>query len=123
MDSENYKIIAGVAIGYSLSFYVLAGPCLFYAGKPINLHLYSIISATWRCFAAALIAGLLSFVMIYKLDFVVSIFTHFNVFFRIVIASTLCLTIYLILVIILYQSVNPIKNFISTVLQMLPGRI
>lgn len=114
--------IAGVAIAYSLSFYVLAGPGLSYAGKPINLSLSSIISVIWRYFAASLTAGLLSFVIIYKLDFVLPIFVNFNVFTRIAVASTLCLAIYLILVIILYQSVDPIKNFISTSLQMLPGR-
>jgi O-antigen/teichoic acid export membrane protein len=114
--------IAGVAIAYSLSFYVLAGPCLLYAGKPIKLHLHSIISEIWRYFVASLIAGLLSFAIIYKLDFVLPIFTHFNVFIRIVVASTLCLAIYLILVIILYQSANPIKNCIATAIQMLPGR-
>ena len=114
--------IAGVAIGYSLSFFVLVGPCLRYAGKPIDLQLSAIISAIWRYFAAALVAGLLSFLILYKLDFIVS-FTHLNVFIRIVLASTLCLTLYLILIILFYQNLSPIKNFFSTAYQMLPRGI
>jgi len=113
----------GVAIGYAVSFYILAAPCLLYAGKPINLPLSAIISSAWRYFAAALISGLMSFAILYKLDFVVSIFTHLPVFFRVILASTLCLALYLILIIFFYQSLNPIKQFFSTAHQMLPGRM
>ena len=114
--------IAGVAIGYTLSFFILAGPCLSYAGKPIKLQLHSIISAIWRYFVTALIAGVLSFLILYKLAIVVSLFTHLHVFFRIIVASSLCLTLYLILIILFYQSLSPIKQFFSILRQMLPGR-
>jgi len=113
----------GVAIGYALSFYVLAAPCLLYAGKPIDLRISAIISAIWRFFAAALLAGLASYLILYKLDFVFPIFIHLNVFIRIVIASTLCLTVYLFLIILFYQSISPIRNFLSIAYQMLPGRL
>jgi len=113
----------GVAIGYAISFYVLLVPCLYYAGQPIGLQLSLIVSSVWRYFIAALIAGLLSFAILYKMDFIGSIFANLHVFFRIVIASSFCLTLYLILVILFYQSINPIKNFLSTAYQMLPGRI
>lgn len=115
--------IAGVAIGYSLSFFILTGPCLRYAGKPIDLQLSAIISSIWRYCAAALAAGLLSFVFIYKLDFVLIIFVNLNVFLRIVIAATICITIYLIAIILLYQSIKPIKQFIFIAYEMLPVRM
>jgi O-antigen/teichoic acid export membrane protein len=115
--------IAGVAIGYSLSFFILVGPCLQFAGKPINLQLSTIFSAIWRYFAAALAAGSISYFIFYRLDVVFSLFTHLHVFFRIILSSTLCLTLYLILIVLLYQSFNPIKQFIAIALQMLPGRI
>jgi PST family polysaccharide transporter len=115
--------IEGVAIAYSLSFYLLAAPCLWYAGRPIKLNIISLISSIWRYFAAALVSGLLSFTILYKLDYAASIFTHFNVFIRIVTAGTLCLALYLIFIIIFYQSLHPIKSFFSTAYQMLPGRM
>ena len=37
--------ISGVAIAYSLAFYLLAGPCLWYAGKPVHLTISSLLSA------------------------------------------------------------------------------
>jgi PST family polysaccharide transporter len=112
--------IAGVAIAYSLSFFIIVGPCLQYAGKPIDLKLSSIISATWRYLFAALAAGLLSFAILYMLDFTASAFTLLNVFFRIIVASIICFVMYLILIILFYQSLNPIKNFFSTASQMIP---
>jgi PST family polysaccharide transporter len=115
--------IEGVAIAYSLSYYLLVAPCLWYAGRPIKLNIVSLISSIWRYFAAALVSGLLSFPILYKLDFVVSIFTHLHVFFRIIVASTLCLALYLIFTILFYQSLSPIKNFFSTAYQMLPVRM
>lgn len=112
-----------VAIVYSLSFFLLVTPCLWYAGRPIKLNIVLLLSSLWRYCAAALIAGLLSFAILYKLDYVVSIFFYFNVFLRIILASTLCLTLYLIMVTIFYQSLNPIKQFLSTVHQMFPGKL
>ncbi len=113
--------IEGVAIAYSLSFYLLVVPCLWFAGRPIKLSVISLISSIWRYFAAALVSGVLSFTILYRLDYAASIFTHLNVFIRIVMAGTLCLSLYLILTILLYQSLNPIKNFFSTAYQMLPS--
>lgn len=115
--------IAGVAIGYSLSFFILVGPCLLYAGRPIDLKLSAIISAIWRYFTAALAAGLLSYAFIYKLDFVLFMFVNLNVFIRIVIAATTCLIFYLIFIILFYQSLKPIKQFISIAHEMLPVRM
>lgn len=114
--------IEGVAISYSLSFYLLVVPCLWYAGRPIKLDIMSLIESIWRYFAASLASGFLSFVILYKLNFVASQFTHLYVFIRIVSAATLCLTLYLILITLFYQSFSPIKNFFSTAYQMLPAR-
>lgn len=113
---------AGVAIGYAISFYILVAPCLVYAGRPINLPMSAIISTSWRYFVSALLSGLTSFAILYKLVFVFSIFTHLHVFIRIILASTLCLTLYLVLTIIFYQSLNPLKQFFSIAYQMLPTK-
>ena len=113
---------SGIAIAYTVSFYVLAGPCLSYAGKPINLQLSSIIAVLWRYFFAALVAGLISFFILYSMDVTAPIFSISNVFIRIIVSSTLCLSLYLILIIALYQGIKPISHFFSIAHQMLPGR-
>lgn len=112
--------IEGVAIAYSLSFYLFAAPCLWYAGRPIKLNIMSLISSISRYFAAALASGLLSFAVIYKINIVLLMFLNLNVFFRIVIAATICLVFYLIFIILFFQSLTPIKRFLSIVYEMLP---
>lgn len=107
----------GVAIGYALSFYVLTAPCLYYAGKPIDLRLSSLLSVVWKYFASAFGAGSLSFVILHSND-IGYFFNCLNVFLRIVAASTLCLSFYLLFVIGLHRSYKPISNFISLVRMM-----
>lgn len=114
--------IHGVAIAYSMTLYLLAGPCLWYAGIPINLTISSLLSAIWRYFLAALTAGGLSYVLFYHLPAVSVPFAALHVFFRIVLASLMCGILYLGFIIVLYQSLSPIKNFFYTARQMLPGR-
>lgn len=111
----------GVAIGYALSFYVLAAPCLYYAGKPIDLKFSSLISAVWKYFFSALAAGLLSFVILY-LSSISNVFVQINVFLRIVIASILCFCLYLILIIALYRGFKPISDFLAILREMIPQR-
>jgi O-antigen/teichoic acid export membrane protein len=51
----------GVAMGYSLAIYILIGPAVNYAGKPIGLDFRDVIKATYRFFLAAACAGYLVF--------------------------------------------------------------
>jgi PST family polysaccharide transporter len=115
--------INGVAIAYTLSFYILCLPSLVYAGKPINIALSSILSSIWRYSSAALVSGLLTFAVLYKFGHIGFAFRDLHVAPRILIASTICFLLYLILVIIFYQSLSPIKQFFSVAYQMLPGRM
>jgi len=112
----------GVAIGYTASFYVLVVPCLLYAGKPINLKPNSIMSAVWKYFASSVLSGVLIFIFLYKVPYIHSFFYSQHVFFKILIASILCGVLYLVLIVLFYQSVDPIKNFFSTARQMIPSR-
>lgn len=112
----------GVAIGYAVSFYILLAPCLYYAGKPINIRISSIFQSIWRYFGAALTAGILSHALLYKFDLFYSAFKNCHVFLRILLASLLCSILYVLFVIILHQSLKPIKQFLSVARQMLPTK-
>jgi O-antigen/teichoic acid export membrane protein/glycosyltransferase involved in cell wall biosynthesis len=46
----------GVATAWSVSFWILTIPAIWYAGEPIGLKVSSVLSAIWRYFAASLIA-------------------------------------------------------------------
>jgi len=114
--------IEGVAIAYSITFYILVAPCLWYAGRPIMLNITALISSIWRCFAAALVSGLLSFAFLYKLEKIAVIFPNLHVLLRLILASTICLILYLILIVIFYRGLHVIRQFISIAYQMLPGK-
>jgi O-antigen/teichoic acid export membrane protein len=111
---------SGVAIAYTASFYVLAGPCLLYAGRPINLKLSSLISATWKYFASALTAGLVSFFLLYSFQSISQIFIPLNILLRLIVSSVICLSIYLLLIIVLYRGFKPISQFFSLLRDMIP---
>jgi len=103
----------GVAAAFSVSFYILIGPALWYAGKPIHLKFSSIVSTIWKYFMSALIAGLLCWFILYSYGSSSSIFVMFNILTRIVISVILCISIYLVLIVALHQSIKPISQFLS----------
>jgi hypothetical protein len=80
------------------------------------------MSAVWKYFASSVLSGVLIFIFLYKVPYIHSFFYSQHVFFKILIASILCGVLYLVLIVLFYQSVDPIKNFFSTARQMIPSR-
>ena len=112
----------GVAVAYTASFYILVGPCLWYAGRPIDLKLSSIVSIVWRYYVAALLGVLLCWLILYSLDSTASIFAGLSTFVKILVSSLLCTAFYLIAVIGLHRSLEPISQFIVFIDEMRPDR-
>lgn len=110
----------GVAIAYSASFYILVGPALHYAGKPLELKLSFFLATIWKYFASACIAALLCWFIFYFSNFTSHIFGGFHIIIRIAISFVLCISIYLVTIIILYNSTKPITQFISVLRDMIP---
>lgn len=114
--------IAGVAIAYTVTFYLLSVPALLYAGKPIKLKLSSILSATWKYFVAAILSASLSYIVVFSFNITTPFFTELNILIRIILSSILCLSLYLSFIVALHRSFQPINEFISTAYQMLPSK-
>jgi O-antigen/teichoic acid export membrane protein len=98
-----------VAIAYSLSIYILTGPALAYAGKPIGLRFREIFASFWRYFLAAAVAGIccrlfLSFVLNYG-----------PLVLRLLTGAAIFVPVYIVAVIGLFRSVAPIVKLISIV--------
>ncbi|MCD6356668.1 MAG: lipopolysaccharide biosynthesis protein, partial [Anaerolineaceae bacterium] len=113
----------GVAVAYTVSFYVLIGPGLWYAGSPIELKVSAILSVTWKYFLAALISGLLSWYILYNFEFTSNAFSNSSLLLRLFISSALCTSIYLLFVIVIYQNTKPISQFISILGDVLPNAV
>lgn len=110
----------GVAIAYTASFCVLIVPAMWYAGKPAGIKLSLFISAIWKYFMSALIAGLSCWFLLYSFKMSANIFLELNIYIRILISSLCSMSIYLILIIIFHQSTKPILQFASILRDMIP---
>jgi PST family polysaccharide transporter len=108
----------GVAIAYSGSYYILLGPALWYAGKPIDLKLHSVLSIIWKYFASAFAAGLISWLVLYRSELIFNTLKAFNILFRIGATGALCILIYLIFIAAFYQGRKSISQFISVLREM-----
>ena len=56
----------GVALAYSIAIYLITGPSLAYAGRPIGLKLWSVVLAVWRPFVSAVIGAILAWILFRK---------------------------------------------------------
>ena len=112
----------GVAVAYTVSYYVLIIPALWYAGKPCGIKVSLFISAIWKYFLAALAAGLSIWLLLYALEPNATIFSALPLLARIVVVSICYISLYIILVIVFHRSTEPLKKFIAVLDEMIPGR-
>jgi len=95
-----------VASCYTAVMYLIVGPCLWYAGKPIGLKLGLIFSAIWRFLLSSICAGM---ICRYIMD-VIGI-SHYLA--RIGVGLLLLLVTYVTLITVLYRELSPLKQFVS----------
>jgi PST family polysaccharide transporter len=112
----------GVAIAYSVSIYVLIGPAFWYAGKPIHLKLSSVLSSIWKYYASALAAGAICWFILNKQEISSNIYFHMNIISRIMVSASLCILLYLIFIVALYQSFSPMGQFVSVLREIIGGK-
>jgi len=103
----------GVAIAYSVSFYLLIGPAFWYAGKPVNLKFSVVFSRLWRYYLSALAAAACCWFVFYYYHPTSKIYGDLNILVRIVASVSLCVVLYFLSIIIMHKSFGPIREFIS----------
>jgi len=111
----------GVVIAYTASIYILTGPCLWYAGKPINLKLADIVLEIWKYYLSALCTGFLYWYILHSFSIISSILNGLNIFTRISLSVAFCSISYILMVITLYQSAKPVTKIISVGWEMVPN--
>jgi O-antigen/teichoic acid export membrane protein len=110
----------GVAVGYSASFYLLTLPALSYAGRPIDLKVADVVRRVGKYFVAAFAAAIVTWSMTNGFAPTAAIFARADALVRIAASSALCLSAYLMFVVMLYRSVAPITRFVRIVREMIP---
>lgn len=112
--------LLGVTVAYSVSYYVLIGPGLCYAGKPISLRFSSLLYAVWRYYFAAAVSGLCCWLVLYKTSHLALYFLQLNTMSRILIASTFVFSAYLGILLV-FPAGNRLVDFLRLMREMIPG--
>ncbi len=109
----------GIAVAWSTSFWILTIPALWYAGKPIEIPIASIIKALWKYVVAAAAAGGMSAVVFGS---TLGSQTTTSALIRIITVSVQFGAFYLVTVTLLHRSLLPVFNLGRLLKEMLPFR-
>jgi O-antigen/teichoic acid export membrane protein len=111
---------AGVALAWTASFWILTIPAFWYAGRPIQLRVGSIVAAAWKYVLASAIAGSASALIIRTLPSLVAASGTLEAALHIVIVSLLFGILYLSAVIFLHHGCAPLYQFARVLREMVP---
>jgi PST family polysaccharide transporter len=110
----------GMAAAYTIAMHLLILPCLWYAGKPAEVTLSSVIGVSWRYYLSALLTGFALWLPFRFVPVVCTGYSGLNTFTKIVLVAALYVLIYVIFVIALHGSTQPISQFVKNLREMLP---
>jgi PST family polysaccharide transporter len=115
---------AGIAVAWTLSFWILTIPALWYAGRPIQLGIATVIAAVWKYLVASLLAGGASVVISRQFLSVVAASGSIVALAHIAMISALFGILYLGAVILLHRGCAPLYQVAGLLREMLPrGRV
>jgi O-antigen/teichoic acid export membrane protein len=113
----------GIAGAWTTSFCILTIPAIWYAGKPIDLPVGSVLNAIWRYVVAALIAGLSCAAVVARMRWLplVAAFGLAGTITRIATNSVLFTLLYLGIIIVLFGGIEPLRQFARLIPDLVPG--
>ncbi len=114
---------AGVAAAWTASFWILTVPALWYAGRPIQLGLASVIGAIWKFLLASLMAGCACAFITQEIPTLAARSDSVGALIRIIADSILFGVLYIVIVILLHGGAAPLRQFAGLLREMVsPGR-
>jgi PST family polysaccharide transporter len=112
----------GIAMAWTVSFWILLLPAFWYAGNPIQLGIAPVISVVWRFVVAALLAGCVTAMIFGGLASFAAPQSLIGAILRIAKISVLFGAFYLGAVIILHRGFEPLHQVVRLLREMMPGR-
>jgi O-antigen/teichoic acid export membrane protein len=114
---------AAIAAAWTSSFCILMIPAFWYAGQPIELPLAAVIGAVWRYLVASIVAGLACAGIVYSITRrpLVASSGVVGAIGSIAAKSALFTLLYLAAVVVLHASLEPLREFVRIVSDLLPG--
>ena len=111
---------AGIAVAWSVSFWILLIPAFWYAGRPIHFGVIHLLTAIWRYALASLVAGSISKIILWHLSFSGKPGGVLDALEEIVVSSALFVGMYLGLVILLHRGYSPFRQLKSLLRELAP---
>lgn len=113
---------SGIAFAWTASFFLLMFPGFWYAGRPIQLSLGSIMAVIWKFFLASSLAGLTTSGIVRWVPGLTAQGSALAAAIRIFSVSTVYFVLYIGLVIVLHRGCGPIRDTANLVRDLLPDR-
>jgi PST family polysaccharide transporter len=111
----------GIAVAWSVSYWILSIPAFWYAGRPIGFGVTFLIAAVWKYVIAALVGGLGCAAIMHRI-LTLTVATSAAEALELVFAKSLLFTIlYLGAVILLHQGFDPLFRVAGLLREMRPG--
>lgn len=110
----------GIAVAWTVSFWVLTIPAFWYAGRPIQFGVSPVIAAVWKYILASILAGCTSAVLLRGMPDLVAAPGLAGAFHRIVMISGLFVSLYLVAAILLHRGCAPLYQMAGLLREMIP---
>jgi O-antigen/teichoic acid export membrane protein len=114
---------SGIALAWTISYFVLMFPGFWYAGKPIGMGVAPIFGAIWKFFAASAGAGVGTALIVRAMPLFAAASGAPGAFLRMVSVSLLFFGLYFVGVIALHQGLKPLSETIDLLRDLLPESI
>jgi PST family polysaccharide transporter len=112
----------GIAVAWTVSFWILIIPAFWYAGRPIQFGVAPVIAVVWRFVVAALLAGFITAMIFGGLASFEAPSSLIGAILRIAKISLLFGAFYLGAVFLLHGSFEPLHQVVGLLREMMPGR-
>jgi O-antigen/teichoic acid export membrane protein len=114
---------SGIALAWTISYFLLMFPGFWYAGKPIGLGIGPMFAVIWKFFAASAIAGTGTALIVRAMPFFETTFGTLGAFVRMVSVSLVFFGLYFLGVIGLHRGAKPLTDAVNLLRDLLPQRM
>jgi PST family polysaccharide transporter len=111
----------GIAVAWCASFWILAAPALWYAGKPIHLAMSQVFNVVWQYVAASLFAGVATHFAFLQALRLAALPGVAGAALRLISMSSLFVILYLAAIVVLHRSFSPLLKIARIFRELITG--
>ena len=111
---------SGVALAWTISYFLLMFPGFWYAGKPIGLGIGPIFGVIWKFLAASAGAAFATLIVIRSVPHSATAYGASDAFVRMISVSAAFFVLYFAAVVVLHRGMKPVSEAVSLLRHLLP---